>query len=143
MTSVAALIEMVGGSRAVGASVNNQLELIKLIRAGLPVGTVYELIASGRISKAETDRVVLPRKTLSHREKIGTLTADQSDRLLRVARIFAIAEECFGDRRKVHEWLRRPTSALGGEIPLELLDTEEGAREVENLLGRISHGIAA
>jgi putative toxin-antitoxin system antitoxin component (TIGR02293 family) len=143
MSSIAALIEMVGGSSAVGTVVSNQLELIKLVRVGLPVRAVHELIGSGRISRAEADRIVLPRKTLSHREKIGTLTADQSDRLLRVTRIFAIAEECFGNREKAHAWLRRPTSALSGETPLELLDTEEGAREVENLLGRISHGIAA
>jgi uncharacterized protein (DUF2384 family) len=32
---------------------------------------------------------------------------------------------------------------LAGERPLDLLDTDEGAREVETLLGRISHGIAA
>jgi len=87
--------------------------------------------------------VVLPRKTLAHRERIGTLTTDQSDRLLRVARVLAAAEEVFGSDAKAHQWLRRPTSVLSNEVPLELLDTEEGAREVEIVLGRIAHGIAA
>jgi putative toxin-antitoxin system antitoxin component (TIGR02293 family) len=62
---------------------------------------------------------------------------------LRVARVLAAAEETFGSQEKAGAWLRRPTVALAGERPLELLDTDEGSREVETLLGRISHGIAA
>ena len=89
------------------------------------------------------DRIVLPRKTLANRRKLDTLTPEQSDRLLRVARVIAAAEETFGSREKAGTWLRRPTSALTGESPLDLLDTDEGAREVETLLGRIAHGIAA
>jgi len=54
-----------------------------------------------------------------------------------------VAEETFGSQEKAGVWLRRPTTVLAGERPLHLLDTDEGAREVETLLGRISHGIAA
>lgn len=74
---------------------------------------------------------------------MGTLTPEQSDRLVRVARVLAAAEETFGSREKAGAWLCRPTVALGGERPLHLLDTDEGARRVETLLGRIAHGIAA
>ena len=77
------------------------------------------------------------------RRKVGTLTAEQSDRLLRVARVLAAAEETFGNRDNAAAWLRRPTQVLAGESPIDLLDTDEGAREVETLLGRIGHGIAA
>jgi hypothetical protein len=51
------------------------------------------------------------------------LTPEQSDRLVRVARVLAAAEETFGNREKAGTWLRRPTTALAGERPLELLDT--------------------
>ena len=91
---------------------------------------------------AEVDRIVLPRKTLSHRRKIGRLTPEQSDRLVRVVRVLAAAEETFGSQDKASRWLRRPTKVLEGEAPLELLDTTEGAREVEDLLHRIDHGLA-
>jgi putative toxin-antitoxin system antitoxin component (TIGR02293 family) len=84
---------------------------------------------------------VLPRKTLANRKKVGALTSEQSGRLLRVARAIAAAEETFGDREKAGAWLRRGTTALEGEAPLDLLDTEEGAREVETLLTRIGHGL--
>lgn len=143
MPSPSAIIDVVGGPSIVGAMVSSQFDLIRMVRAGLPVTAIHALVQSGRLSRSETDRVVLPRKTLAHRERIGTLTADQSDRLLRVARVLAAAEEVFGDRDTAHAWLRRATTALRGEVPLDLLDTEEGAREVEILLGRIAHGIAA
>lgn len=116
---------------------------VAVIREGFPVETVQHIVDSGRLNPVEVDRVVLPRKTWANRKKAGKLTAEQSDRLLRVARVIATAEEVFGDKDKAGLWLRRPTTALDGERPLELLDTEEGAREVETLLTRISHGIAA
>ena len=117
--------------------------VIEATRVGLPVSGVEDLMQSGRLTLAEVDKIVLPRKTLSHRRKIGKLTPDQSDRLVRVVRILAAAEDTFGSQEKASLWLRRPTQALGGDAPLELLDTSEGAREVEDLLHRIDHGLAA
>jgi putative toxin-antitoxin system antitoxin component (TIGR02293 family) len=127
----------------VGVKAGPGLDVVQLVRRGLPVETVQFVLDSGRLSSAEIDRVVLPRKTLAHRRKLGTLTPEQSDRLVRVARVLAAAEETFGDRQKAATWLRRPTTALAGEKPLERMDTDEGAREVEHLLGRIGHGLGA
>ncbi len=126
-----------------GDDIRNGLDLVRAVRRGLPVGAALHVLASGRLTPAEMDKVVLPRRTLANRCKVGTLTAEQSDRLLRVARVLAAAEETLGHRDKAAAWLRRPTQALAGECPLDLLDTDEGAREVETLLGRIGHGIAA
>jgi putative toxin-antitoxin system antitoxin component (TIGR02293 family) len=129
---------VVGGARVVGEG-----DLVTLVRGGLPVGSVHFLLESGRLTQAELDRLVLPRKTLANRRRLGSLTPDQSDRLIRLARILAAAEETFGSQAKAAIWLRRATSALGGERPLELLDTDEGTRRVEALLADIDHGIAA
>jgi len=118
-------------------------DLIAAIRTGLPVSAVDEALASGRITAAEIDRLAIPRKTLAHRRTKGRLTPDQSDRLVRILRVVAEAEATFDDRTRAGVWLRRPTTALGGEAPIDLLDTEVGARQVETLLGRIAHGIAA
>jgi putative toxin-antitoxin system antitoxin component (TIGR02293 family) len=60
----------------------------------------------------------------------------------RVARVTAKAEETFGSKEKAHSWMCRPTTPLNGEEPLKLLETEAGARLVEDLLIRICHGIA-
>ncbi len=136
-------LDIVGGPAVVGGDVSLGMDVVRLVRRGLPVGAVQAVLDSGWLTAAELDRVVLPRKTLANRRKLGTLTPEQSDRLVRVARVLAAAEETFGSREKAGRWLRRPTAALADERPLELLDTDEGARAVETLLGRIAHGIAA
>ncbi len=64
----------------------------------------------------------------------------ESDRLYRLARIVALAKYYLGDNQLAMQWLKRPNRALGGKIPLELLDTEPGAKMVENILGRIAYG---
>lgn len=116
---------------------------VRVIRQGLPVSALDAIVGSGALTSGEVYEVVLPRKTLANRRAVGTLTADQSDRLVRVARVIAKAEETFGSAEKAHRWLRRPTAPLQGEAPLHLLDTEAGARLVEELLLQIDHGIAA
>ena len=113
------------------------------VREGLPVEAVDDVIDSGRLTLAELDRLALPRKTLAHRRILGRLTPEQSDRLARILRIIEETETTFGDPRKAHAWLRRPSALLDNEAPLDRLDTDIGVRQVETLVGRIAHGIAA
>ena len=101
-----------------------------------------EALADGRLTAGELDRLALSRKTLAHRRTLGSLTPDQSDRLSRLLRIIDEVESTFGDRDKAHAWLRRPTALLDGEAPLDRLDTDIGTRQVEAIMGRISHGLA-
>jgi putative toxin-antitoxin system antitoxin component (TIGR02293 family) len=143
MTTQPSALDVVGGASVIGREVRPGLELARLVRRGLPVAAAQFMIDTGRLTSAEMDRVVMPRKTLANRRKLGMLTPDQSDRLVRVARILAAAEETFGSREKAGLWLRRSTAPLAGERPMDMLDTDEGTREVETLLGRIAHGIAA
>lgn len=86
------------------------------------------------------DRFIPRRTVYAHRQK-GTLSREQRDFVVRLARTQSIADDVFGDRGNAHDWLREPNGALGGERPLDLLDTEEGGRVVEAVLGRIAHGI--
>ncbi len=116
---------------------------LPLVREGLPLSVIDQAIADGRITAAELDRLALSRKTLAHRRILGSLTPDQSDRLSRLLRTIEDAEATFGDRVKAHTWLRRPSAFLDGEAPLDRLDTDIGTRQVEAMLGRIAHGLAA
>ena len=134
---------VVGGERTVGRVVRNAGDLIAAVRAGLPAATVEYVVDAGKMSLTEIDAAILPRKTLARRIKAGMLTADQSDRLIRVAKVIALAEETFGSPDKAGAWLRRETGPLGGVSPMSLLDTTEGTSQVEQLLTRIAYGVAA
>ena len=48
-----------------------------------------------------------------------------------------------GSDDKARRWMFKPSRALGGEIPIRLLDTDIGANAVFDELGRIEHGVFA
>src|SRR6202011_5320744 len=82
----------------------------------------------------------LSPRSLQRRRQQGRLARYESDRLYRLARLIALAKRYIGDDKTAGRWLKRPNRALGGSDPLSLIDTELGAREVENVLGRIAYG---
>jgi putative toxin-antitoxin system antitoxin component (TIGR02293 family) len=83
-----------------------------------------------------------PPRTLARRKAAGRLSADESEKLLRLSAVFEKALEFFdGDREGALQWLSAPKRALENHTPLDYVRTEVGAREVENLLGRLEHGV--
>lgn len=86
--------------------------------------------------------VQIPRRTLARRREEGRLTAEESDRLLRASRLFGKALALFeGDLDAARTWFATPAPALARRTPLDVSGTEVGAHEVENLLGRLEHGV--
>jgi len=96
--------------------------------------------AAGLTLKELATTLDLSARSLQRRRREGRLARYESDRLYGLARIIALAKHYLGDSPKATRWLRRPNRALGGSTPLELVDTELGARTVENVLGRIAYG---
>ena len=81
-------------------------------------------------------------RALALRRKEGCFRLDESARLRRAARAFGSALELFdGEAAAAREWLVSPQLALGGEVPLHLVGTESGSREVEVAIGRIEQGV--
>jgi putative toxin-antitoxin system antitoxin component (TIGR02293 family) len=116
--------------------------LVRQVRQGVAMEEFFALQELlGLSEEALADALGMSRTTLHRRKKSGTLDSVESERVLRVTRMFVRAEEVFESRQAAREWLRAPAVALQGESPLEYLDTEIGAREVENILGRLEHGV--
>jgi putative toxin-antitoxin system antitoxin component (TIGR02293 family) len=106
--------------------------------------SILDELAAHGFERGELFDIVVPRRTLARRRRAGErLSADESGRAVRLARITAIAERVFGESAKVHRWLRKPNRALAGAVPLELLRTETGAYAVEQALVQIEYGIVA
>ncbi len=141
MVTAAAVEKVLGGLRRAPRGVSRDLALARAVRDGLPYAALEHLIADGVIDDDEIETYFIPRRTLYARRHKATLSREQSDLVVRLARIQALADEVFGRRDEARAWLREPNGALGGQPPLALLDTEEGGRLVEAVLGRISHGI--
>ncbi|HKS96890.1 MAG TPA: antitoxin Xre/MbcA/ParS toxin-binding domain-containing protein [Terriglobia bacterium] len=136
-----AVVEEMGGRRTLGRSLASQQDLREAIRAGFPPAVVDKLMrASGLTLKELSSALDLSPRSLQRRRRSGRLARYESDRLYRLARIVALANEYLGDRARAVRWLKHPNRALGGVAPVAALDTEPGARQVENILGRIAYG---
>jgi putative toxin-antitoxin system antitoxin component (TIGR02293 family) len=124
--------------------VSERIALNDMIREGLSIGLVEN--AAKLLGLSERDLTgfgVIASRTLRHSKAAGRLSAGQSDRVTRFFRIYQKSVDTFGTPENARAWLIRKTRALRGRRPVDLLDTEEGARLVESLLTRIDHGLAA
>ena len=132
-----------GYSLLLGLPLSDWPHLMRAVERGFAYETFESLRESAGLSADEVANwLQLASRTLTRRKQQGRFAPEESDRLLRAARLFGRAMELFeGDRDAAREWLLTPQRALGGEVPLEVAHTEVGSREVENLIGRIEHGV--
>lgn len=121
------------------------LKIDARVRSGLSFSSLVRFQRNTALSSNEIAVVIrLPARTWARRKETGKLEPDESDRLLRASRVFGRALELFeGDADAARQWLLGPQPLLGNLIPFELAATDVGALEVERLIGRLEHGIAA
>jgi len=120
-----------------------EIGLLRSVSEGLPFSS-YSHLKKNLGLPAETLLQVLhiPRRTLLRRKVEGRFTSAESERLVRLSRIFAQAIMLFeGDRTVALDWLRTPRAVLDNASPLSLIETEVGGREVEALIERLEHGV--
>jgi len=109
------------------------------IESGLPRAAFDRLQQALGLPRQEVaEAVMIPIRTLNRRNQ---LLSPEADRVLRFAFLFQRALEVLGDMDHAREWLAKPKRALGGVTPVQTARTELGARQVEQLLGRIEHGV--
>jgi putative toxin-antitoxin system antitoxin component (TIGR02293 family) len=136
-----AIIDELGGKQTLGRVLTNEEQMREAIREGFSPAVVEELMLSSGLTLKELAAALdLSPRSLQRRRRTGRLARFESDRLYRLARIVALANEFIGEHEKAIRWLKRPNRVLGGISPITALDTELGARQVENILGRIAYG---
>ena len=138
-----AIAAVLGGRRVLGRVVKKPGDLAQLVRQGLPASSLVALAEKLHVANNVLSRKLgIPQRTLTRRlSQHSRLTAAESDRTVRLARVYAKAVEMIGSEENAVEWLRTANRALGGERPLDQLDTDLGARAVEDVLGRIAYGV--
>ena len=122
---------------------SNNLRVAEIVREGIPARALKTFADTLSLNLTDMARVVvIPRRTLERRMAANALLrTGESERVVRLGRIFAKAKEVFEDSNEAANWLNEPLESFGGQTPLQLTSTEPGAREVEQILGRIEHGV--
>jgi putative toxin-antitoxin system antitoxin component (TIGR02293 family) len=122
-------------------SAANDLDLAAAVSVGLPTAVLRRLLELHVLQVADVP-LIMPMRTFMRREATQSrLTADESDRVVRIAQLTVAASDALGDIERGMRRLRTPNAVLRGARPLEFGRTSIGARIVTQIVGRISHGI--
>lgn len=135
-------VEILGLRPPKGRGVANALRAV--VETGLTARVFESLVNYAHISRSDLAHAAnIPLRTVQRREagRGGKFERAESDRLARVARLYATAEDVFGAPDVAQEWMKTSNRALDGARPLDELETDIAAREVEDLLGRIRYGV--
>lgn len=131
-----------GGQTTLKQRIRTLDELRARILRGLPYQALTAMMAYYSLERDPVmSALAVSARTLARRKSGARFVADESDRIVRLARIAALAEDVLGSAERAGRWLQKSNRALRGSRPLELLRTELGARQVEGILGRIGHGV--
>ncbi len=136
--------EILGGRKILKREVRSLRDLNDLVQAGLPKAALSFFVARAANDKPGRDRLlqhVVARATLARRQRL--LSRRESEKVERLARVVATANYVWDDAEEAREFLHRPHPMLGDRAPIDHAASELGAREVEDLLWRLYHGIAA
>jgi putative toxin-antitoxin system antitoxin component (TIGR02293 family) len=137
-----AVVSILGGRKYLGKRISSLSDFDRLIREGFR----WESVSHAKEIVGLTDQELASLLNISERTLIRIrknkkrLSTVASDRLYRLALVFSFARDVFEGDKMALEWLHKPQLGLGSRVPLEMLQTEAGAREVEDLLGRIEYG---
>ncbi len=136
-----AQVTLPGATLGIGHS--STPELIRQIESGFPFEALRNFKTLSGLDPAELTAVLgIPERTLARRRVAGRFAPEESERLLRIGTVFERAVDLFnGEIPAAVQWLTTPKKALGGETPLRYSRTGPGAREVENLIGRVEDGV--
>lgn len=133
--------QILGGEEVLYENVRSSADLQRVVKEGLPVRALDEAVryvaGSGRAARVLRDRLV-PRATRARRTR---LRLPESERVERLARIMALAEQVWESRDDAREFLAQPHPMLEERSPLEMAETELGARRVERLLMNLEYGL--
>src|ERR1700681_4886005 len=136
------ILQVFGGRALLGVgSLRSHFYFDCVIHDGLPVAAFrYAVDSLGQPERTVVDGIGISRTTLGRRKHAGRLGVVDSERAVRLGSVIALGKVVLGSTRAVGRWLLKANGALGGEIPLRLLQTDVGARQVEAVLGRVLLG---
>jgi len=142
MENISLIQQFLGGPSIIG-SPQTDLDFVPIIREGFPFSVFTSLRERAQLSEETVcGSLRIAKRTAARRKQQSTrLKADESELLLRLARVLAAATEVLGSEDKARAWLVAENRALGGAAPIKLLDTGIGFQEVMDVVHRVEHGV--
>jgi putative toxin-antitoxin system antitoxin component (TIGR02293 family) len=143
---LARILRLMGGSEVFRKRpITSQFDVHDMIVKGLPGGSLMFMVKHMETLKpSDVSRAVgVSVRTVQRRKgkPQKALSKDQSGRAWKFAEILTTASEVFGSQAEAERWLASPAMALDQRRPVDMLTTPAGVEMVEQLLGRLAHGV--
>jgi putative toxin-antitoxin system antitoxin component (TIGR02293 family) len=143
--SIEQVVALLGGQKVLGRRISSKLDVHEAITNGIPGGALVHMVSHVRTLKPDdvSRAVGVSLRTVQRRTNAprSRLSQEQSGRTWKFAEILAKATDVFGDQTEAEDWLTRPAMVLDDRRPADLLSSPVGVEMVEQLLGRLEHGV--
>lgn len=144
LAAARSIASALGGRKVLRRDIASAPALVRSIESGLPYAAFEALRERFELRREDlAEAAGIPLRTLARRRRERRLHPDESDRLVRVARVAAEAARVLGADRNAGGWLSRENIALGSRRPIDLLKTDVGTHQVEEVIGHIEYGIVS
>ena len=144
MVIASRIADVLGGQHILGRRLGSIGALNDAVSRGLPKAALRQTasrIFAGKTEQKQLMNRIVPEATFKRRR--DRLSAAESERTERMARVVATAEFTWDSVKDARRFLTTAHPALGGKTPIDAAMTELGARQVEEILGKIFHGLPA
>ena len=139
---------VLGGRRILGRRVQDGRDLDELIREGVPKPALERLVSllsepmggDGATLRVRLRNKIVPRATYQRVERFNLQVSETTERL---ARLYALASQAFGNSPGAARFMMTPHPELSGRTPFDVALTEVGGREVEEVIERGLYGLPA
>ena len=141
--SVKQIVTALGGEQLIKRSIRHELDLLEIVREGLPMESVAHLQKNmGFTNKTMSHILAISESTYQRRIRSGTkLSQDETEKAISLSEVFETGKELFKKPEDFRFWLESKNYALGGEKPMDLLDSALGRAQILEILGRMKYGI--
>ena len=136
------IISILGGSAAIGQTINNDIDLIEITRRGLPKSVLRTISNILSISMEKMSELLhVSYRTIQRKSDNDLLNVYSTEQILEIAEVISRGIEVLGSIEDFSIWLRKEIRALNYAKPLDFLDTSFGTGLIKDTLGRIEQGV--
>jgi putative toxin-antitoxin system antitoxin component (TIGR02293 family) len=144
-SSLRETLDLLGGNKTLGVTIQSELDVHELLHRGLPRGALSKLIGNLHVIQVDeaTEALGMSLRTLQRHKNTPAahLDVQQSGRAWKFAEILAKATRVLGSQDEAEQWLERRAIGLDQKRPIDLLTTPAGVKLVEDYLGRLEYDV--
>ena len=119
-------------------------DVIEMSKEGITKASLMKFVRFLNYSPDQfADLLPITLRTIQRYSSRQKFSPSISEHIIQLVFLVGKGIEVFGSLEKFMSWFNTPSTALGGEVPCDLVNLKTGAQMVMDELGRIEYGVYA